>query len=104
MGVSARDQATHRGVREDNNLTVSPRGGIVMCEDGAGVQHLRGLTREGAIFDLAKNVLNSTEFAGACFSPDGRILFVNIMGSTSDAGREQGRTLAIRGPWEKGAL
>ena len=50
------------------------------------------------------NVANSTEFAGACFSPDGRILFVNIMGSTTDAGRDVGMTLAIRGPWEQGAL
>ncbi|MEO6525214.1 MAG: alkaline phosphatase PhoX [Gemmatimonadaceae bacterium] len=91
-------------LKNPDNLTVSPRGGIVICEDGAGVQHLRGLTRDGAIFDLAKNVLNRTEFAGACFSPDGRILFVNIMGSTSDVGHERGRTLAIRGPWEKGAL
>lgn len=87
-----------------DNVTVSPRGGIVICEDGGGVQHLRGLTREGAIFDFAKNVLNPTEFAGACFSPDGRILFVNIMGSTLDAGTAEGRTLAIRGPWERGAL
>ncbi len=87
-----------------DNVTVSPRGGIVICEDGAGEQHLRGLTPEGAIFDLAKNVLNTTEFAGACFSPDGRILFVNIMGSTVDAGTAEGRTLAIRGPWERGAL
>ena len=87
-----------------DNVTVSPRGGIVICEDGGGVQHLRGLTREGAIFDFARNVLNESEFAGACFSPDGRILFVNIMGSTIDAGEEEGRTLAIRGPWERGAL
>jgi secreted PhoX family phosphatase len=87
-----------------DNITVSPRGGIVICEDGAGEQYLRGLTPGGAIFDLARNILNNTEFAGACFSPDGRILFVNIMGSTRDAGAEEGRTLAIRGPWEVGAL
>lgn len=87
-----------------DNLTVSPRGGIVICEDGGGDQYLRGLTPEGAIFDFGKNLLNRTEFAGACFSPDGRILFVNIMGSTRDAGAELGVTLAIRGPWERGAL
>jgi secreted PhoX family phosphatase len=87
-----------------DNITVSPRGGIVICEDGEGEQYLRGLTPEGAIFDLGKNLLNDTEFAGACFSPDGRVLFVNIMGSTVDSGREQGRTLAIQGPWERGAL
>lgn len=87
-----------------DNITVSPRGGIVICEDGGGDQYLRGLTPEGAIFDLGKNLLNTDEFAGACFSPDGRILFVNIMGSTRDAGESKGVTLAIRGPWERGAL
>jgi secreted PhoX family phosphatase len=87
-----------------DNITVSPRGGIVICEDGEGEQYLRGLTPRGAIFDLGKNILNQSEFAGACFSPDGRVLFVNIMGSTQDAGTEAGRTLAIRGPWERGAL
>ena len=87
-----------------DNITVSPRGGIVIGEDGAGEQRLRGLTKAGAIFDFAKNVLNATEFAGACFSPDGRFLFVNIMGSTSDAGTAVGCTLAITGPWQRGAL
>jgi hypothetical protein len=87
-----------------DNITVSPRGGIVICEDGGGTQFLRGLTRDGRIFAFARNTLNSTEFAGACFSPDGRTLFVNIMGSTTDAGRHLGATLAIRGPWEKGPL
>jgi secreted PhoX family phosphatase len=86
-----------------DNITVSPRGGVVICEDNTA-PFVRGLARDGAIFDLAKNLANSTEFAGACFSPDGRILFVNIMGSTTDAGPDQGMTLAIRGPWEQGAL
>jgi secreted PhoX family phosphatase len=83
---------------------VSPRGGIVICEDGGGQQFLRGLTRDGRIFDFARNTLNDTEFAGACFSPDGRTLFVNIMGSTTDAGTRRAATLAIRGPWERGPL
>ncbi|MCC6771192.1 MAG: DUF839 domain-containing protein [Gemmatimonadaceae bacterium] len=86
-----------------DNIAVSPRGGIVICEDNT-TPFVRGLTRDGAIFDVAKNIANPTEFAGACFSPDGRILFVNIMGSTVDAGPDEGMTLAIRGPWEKGAL
>jgi len=62
------------------------------------------MTRDGHIFDFAKNIHNGIEFAGACFSPDGRVLFVNIMGTTFDAGEEVGMTLAIRGPWERGAL
>ena len=87
-----------------DNVTVSPRGGIVICEDGGGEQFVRGLTPDGRIFDFARNLLNETEFAGACFSPDGRTLFLNIMGSTWDGGPDKGVTVAIHGPWGDGAL
>jgi secreted PhoX family phosphatase len=92
-----------------DNITVSPRGGLVLCEDGSGEQWMRGLTRHGQIFDFAKNILNGAEFAGACFSPDGHTLFVNIQGSTSGSPTDpgvagSGVTLAIWGPWAKGAL
>jgi len=83
-----------------DNLCVSPRGrGLVLCEDGEGDQYLRGLTRDGRIFDLARNVVpgyEGAEFAGATFSPDGSILFVNI--------QTPGLTFAIQGPWRSGAL
>lgn len=90
-----------------DNITVSPRGGLALCEDGGGTQFLRGLTRRGEIFDFAVNQLNDTEFAGATFSPDGQTLFVNIQGSTRGAPSEsagQGLTCAIWGPWRRGAL
>ncbi|MEJ7761056.1 MAG: alkaline phosphatase PhoX [Gemmatimonadaceae bacterium] len=87
-----------------DNITVSPRGGIVICEDGFGEQFVRGLTPDGRIFDVAKNLLNVSEFAGVCFSPDGATLFVNIQGATLDAGSARGMTFAIQGPWERGAL
>ena len=87
-----------------DNITVSPRGGIVICEDGLGEQFVRGLTRDGRIFDFAKNLVNGDEFAGACFSPNGRTLFLNIMGATVDAGASRGMTFAIWGPWHEGAL
>jgi len=88
-----------------DNVTVSPRGGVLICEDGSGGNHLRGLTPEGEIFDVARNILNSREFAGACFSPDGRILFVNIQGDLDSFGPGNlGMTLAIWGPWEDGPL
>lgn len=90
-----------------DNITVSPRGGIVICEDGGGEQYLRGLTQRGEIFDFALNTVNDREFAGATFSPDGETLFVNIQGDTSGPGRpeiEPGMTFAIWGPWEEGAL
>src|SRR5215510_11928367 len=82
-----------------DNLCVSPHGGLIICEDGNKEQYVRGLTRQGQIFDLAKNILpgfEGREFAGATFSPDGQTLFVNI--------QTPGVTLAIWGPWEKGAL
>lgn len=88
-----------------DNITVSPRGGIVICEDGDGEQFLRGLTPEGRIFDFALNIKNDREFAGACFSPDGETLFVNIQGDTRKPGPGNlGMTFAIWGPWEDGAL
>jgi hypothetical protein len=83
-----------------DNLCVSPRGeGLVLCEDGSGVQHLRGLTRDGRIFDFARNAVSGwteEEFAGATFSPDGQTLFVNI--------QRPGITFAIWGDWSRGAL
>ncbi|UCE86782.1 MAG: DUF839 domain-containing protein [Deltaproteobacteria bacterium] len=95
-----------------DNVTVSPRGGIVLCEDGSGPDSfVRGLTRAGEIFDFVKNdvVLDASpngviepgdyrtsEFAGASFSPDGRWLFVNV--------QVPGITFAITGPWERGTL
>jgi secreted PhoX family phosphatase len=89
-----------------DNIAVSPRGGIVICEDPAGAPYLRGLTPEGAIFDFARNNLNAYEFAGAAFTPDGETLFCNIQGSRRGTVDEAdpGLTLAIWGPWDRGAL
>lgn len=88
-----------------DNVTVSPRGGIAICEDGGGDQYVRGLTPEGEIFDFALNLKNDREFAGACFSPDGETMFVNIQGDTRSGGSGNlGMTFAIWGPWEEGAL
>jgi secreted PhoX family phosphatase len=93
------------GVLESpDNLCVSPRGGIVLCEDGEGAQCIRGLTPAGAIFDLVATNGPAPEFAGACFSPDGDVLFFNIQGSTLSTGTERGATYALWGPWESGAL
>lgn len=87
-----------------DNITVSPRGGILVCEDNSGA-HLRGLTPTGEIFDFARNIFNDREFAGACFSPDGSTLFVNVQGDTAVRGPgDLGRTFAIWGPWETGGL
>jgi secreted PhoX family phosphatase len=90
-----------------DNICVSPRGGLVICEDGVETNFVRGLTAEGRVFDLIRNNLNRSEWAGACFSPQGRTLFVNLQGETNpqeSPGSDKGMTFAIWGPWEAGAL
>jgi len=82
-----------------DNICVTPGGGLILCEDGGGIQYLRGLTQQGEIFNFALNIVpgfDDSEFAGATFSPDGETLFVNI--------QTPGITFAIWGPWEDGAL
>ena len=48
-----------------DNITVSPYGGIILAEDGEGIQHLVGVTDQGKSYPLARNELNDSEFAGA---------------------------------------
>jgi secreted PhoX family phosphatase len=94
-----------------DNICVSPRGGLVLCEDGSGEEFLHGLTVNGEIFPFAKNAVvlpeahnaavpagnySGSEWAGACYSPDGKWLFANI--------QSPGITFAITGPWKSGAL
>lgn len=85
-----------------DNITLSPNGSLLLCEDGGGTDHLRGITPNGKIFDFAMNVANTSEFAGACFSPDGSTLFVNIQSGVAPRGG--GATYAITGPWHGGAF
>jgi secreted PhoX family phosphatase len=92
-----------------DHITVSPRGGIVLCEDGDGGEFLHGLTTGGQIFPFAENTVKlrgernglagdftSSEWAGPCYSPDGQWLFANLL--------EPGITFAITGPWDSGEL
>ena len=83
-----------------DNVTTGRTGTLVLCEDSSGDNYLRGLSPDGAIWNLALNRLVSStgtprfgdEFAGATFSPDGQTLFVNIQAS-------RGMSFAIWGPW-----
>ena len=76
-----------------DNLAYAPWGDLILCEDGFGDQFLRGLAPDGRIYDFARNAHEErAEFCGACFSPDGSVMFVNI--------QTPGFTLAIEGPWE----
>ncbi|MEL7538354.1 MAG: alkaline phosphatase PhoX [Pseudomonadota bacterium] len=107
-----------------DNIAISPRGGILLCEDGDNdPQRLIGLTPNGETFPFAENrivlsdsdlgVLESIwpgvasaegafgagnytgrEWAGATFF--GNWLFVNI--------QTPGLTIAITGPWRRGRL
>ncbi len=108
-----------------DNITVSPRGGVLLCEDGGGIEdafgmgeRLMGLTPAGESYLFAKNNVQlspvdirqagksaefikegdyrDTEWAGATFDPSGRWLFVNL--------QSPGITFAITGPWERGLL
>jgi len=77
-----------------DNLTIAPDGHLIVCEDqytDTVANHLRGITPEGRPYAFALCRLQ-TELAGACFSPDGRTLFVNAYSPA--------RTLAITGPWK----
>ena len=58
-----------------------------------GHDRIIGINQNGQCYQIAKNIFNKSEFAGASFSPDGRILFVNIYKPTM--------TMAVTGPWEK---
>ncbi|MFN9034494.1 MAG: alkaline phosphatase PhoX, partial [Alphaproteobacteria bacterium] len=75
-----------------DNVTIAPWGHLVVCEDRIGLSpnHLKVVTPDGQVCALARLRMR-TELAGACFSPDGRVLFVNAY--------SPGRTFAIEGPW-----
>jgi uncharacterized protein len=107
-----------------DNCCTTPQGGLVVCEDAGGTQFLRGTSPSGQIFDLARNLRNTIEFAGVCFSPDGQTLFVNQYGRSTVRTTqpyaappaiqmlipvgperfERAATLAIWGPWSSGPL
>lgn len=92
-----------------DNLCVSPRGGLLLCEDSDygkfSQQRIHGLSQDGKLSLFAINNIQlagekngfkgdfrGREWAGSTFSPDGKWLFVNI--------QTPGITFAITGPWE----
>lgn len=93
-----------------DNIVASPRGGLLLCQNSHRdePQHLYGLTADGGVFPFARNAVQlrgeqgfsgdfrKAEWAGACFSPDGRWLFANIY--------TPGFTVAITGPWREGLV
>jgi secreted PhoX family phosphatase len=75
-----------------DNLTVSPQGHLIVCEDKTGdrMNYLRGIAPSGQVYTFGRLVMD-TELAGVCFSPDGQSMFFNAY--------HPGITLMVRGPW-----
>jgi hypothetical protein len=69
------------------------------CEDGIGTTILRGITTRGELFPIASAVDTRNDITGPNFSPDGRVLFFNVMGE--DPPNEPGMTFAVWGPWHR---
>jgi secreted PhoX family phosphatase len=116
---------TAYGADNPDNIVVSPKGGILMQEDGGkndgdGLS-LLGLLPSGLSYEFARNNITiasadapklvaaghnpaaigtgdftGQEFAGATFDSSGRYLFVNV--------QTPGITFVITGPWKKGNL
>ncbi|MFF1376209.1 PhoX family protein [Streptomyces sp. NPDC058308] len=84
-----------------DNICLAPTGGLMVCEDGGGVQHVYGLTRGGEVYPMARGRQNIGtpqepewgEFAGVTFSPDHATMYVNCY--------TPGTTFAVTGPWHK---
>ena len=106
--LTLRYEVTDRSVLScPDNLAIAPWGDIIMSEDNyvsapdISTQFVRGMNRSGQVYDIlaanpdfaGKRGL-APEFAGACFSPDGRVLFVNVQAPLN-------LTIAVTGPWPK---
>lgn len=74
-----------------DNICVTPWGDLFACEDGPAPNRVVGITPKGEVYHLAAHRASSSELTGACFSPDGTTLFVNV--------QKPGLTLAVTGPW-----
>jgi secreted PhoX family phosphatase len=92
----------------DNVTIVRQTQDILLCEDSPGTQFIRGVTRDGEIYDFAQTITNDTEFCGACFDPDGQTLYVNQQGDRLGENEPPQGTLQLRavtyaiyGPFEK---
>ena len=109
------EAADRNGFSGLDNIIVSPKGSLMICEDRNGpmkqAQFIAGLTKAGELFSFCQvnpdlnasfkgHVLQDTvlksEWAGVCFSADGQWMFANIY--------SPGVTVAITGPWHKGLV
>jgi len=71
-----------------DNMTIARDGTIYLCEDGSTgtpgqgnfSEKIVGVDSDGGLFDFSRNILDTSEFCGACFSPDHKYMFVNSQG------------------------
>ena len=78
-----------------DNITVSPWGGLLVCCDGEGAQHLFTVGPDGTPQVFARNARDNSELTGATFTDDGQTLFFNMY--------DPGATFAVTGPWDGAA-
>lgn len=76
-----------------DNITFSPWGDLIVCEDENKPPRLIGVTMQGELYIIGRNANSNSELAGATFSADATTLFLNV--------QKPGFTLAITGPWDK---
>lgn len=76
-----------------DNLTITPWGDALVCEDNGEVNRLHLIDQKGNIRVFGINRSSASELTGAVFSPSGKTLFVNV--------QENGETVAITGPWDR---
>lgn len=84
-----------------DTLTVVPRGDVVACEDGSGIDTLVGTMPKGQFYKLGRNAMSESELAGAVFSPDESTLFMNLPTKASRwrlRGRGKKHRIGLRRP------
>ena len=85
--------ATENMLNSPDNISVTPWGDLIICEDNEDLNRLWGMSKSGVPYIIAENNYSRSEFAGACFSPNGKTLFVNL--------QQNGQTIAINGNWSE---
>ena len=76
-------------LRHADNLTMSPWGDLIVCEDTVDHCGLVGIRPDGKQYALADNAYTRSELAGICFSPNGKVMFVNIQLQRHHAGNHR---------------
>jgi secreted PhoX family phosphatase len=84
-----------------DNITVAPDGALYLCEDRGGSNRVIGVDRNGNVFPFLRNIRGRAEFAGACFSPNGKFMYVNTQGAgfTFAVFRDDHRSIHVHSGW-----